>query len=83
MYTTVCYFAKNNIYSVACIPVRLYSVSQISWNKAILTRMLNNDRQPTKLNHFSDEKVQRRRACKTDLFNSKDANIPRRNSSRV
>ena len=67
----------------ACNPVCLYYLSQITENNAILTRMLNNNRQPTKLNHFSGEKVKRGRACKTDLCNSKDGNIPRLNWSRV
>ena len=83
MFTTVCYFAKNNIYNV----LHAIQFACITFPKSLgikrFSQMLNNDRQPTKLNHFSDEKVQRRRACKTDLCNSKDANIFRRNLSRV
>ena len=68
MYTTVCYFAKNHIYiyCIACNPVRLYYISKILWNKTIFTRMLNNDRQPTKFNQetcVQDRSVQYKR-CK-------------------
>ena len=40
--------------------------------------MLNNDKQPSKPNHFSNEKVQRRRSCRTGLCTTKHGNIPRR-----
>ena len=40
---------------------RPYYNSTITGNNAFLSLMLNNDKQPSKLNHFSDEK------CKGDV----------------
>ena len=60
---------------------RSYYISPITGNNTFLKLMLNNDKQPSKLDHFSDEKVRRRRACRTDLCTTKDDNIPSRMSS--
>ena len=86
VYIHICvlFFQKSYIYNVYMQSSLLEAdIAPITGNNTFLKLMLNNNKQPSKLDHFSDEKVRRRRAFRTDLRTTKDDNIPCRISSHV